>query len=167
MIPQPFKDLQKTQRSRLKAVNCKRSASQLQVPLVGETLKIYTNRAFDPLFFLSAGAKLLPPIKEVHILTWTIHEVGVLELEDVVESCQVGSIVLKTRPSSANWVRAILEDRGHKCLITKTRAKVILMETHQGTHLSIETQPHPDGEVHIVSSSPSRWGQLFTLFEEA
>ncbi len=167
MVPSQLKEYQRTQRSRLKGVHCRRTAAQLTIPLVGECQTIQTNRAFDPLFFLGALSKLLGPIKETRVLTWTIHEVGVDELLTMIGSIDLGSIVLKARPESIKEVQVPLQTRGHKCQTTKTRAKVILVETHQKTFISIKTQPSPDGEVHEVSSDPLVWGQLSSLFESS
>lgn len=167
MVPSEFRELQRSQRSRLKSVHCRRSAAQLSIPLAGETLTLQTNRAFDPIFFLSPLSKLLGPIKETLILTWTIHEVGYEELLSLVGSVDLGSVVLKARPNSVKEVKTVLESKGHTVQTTKARAKLILVETLNRMYISINTQPSPDGETHSVSSDLLVWSTLSKVFEDA
>ena len=167
MVPIQYKELQRRQRARLKGVHCRRSASQLSIPLAGEVQTIQTNRAFDPLFFLTPMSKLLGPIKETRVLTWTIHEAGLEELMSVLETLDMGSIDLRARPESIKEVKSVLESKSHHCQTTKSRSKLILVETYQGTLLSIATLPSPDGETHTVSSDPDRYRELYSLFENS
>jgi hypothetical protein len=167
MVPIQFKELQRRQRARLKGVHCRRSASQLVIPLAGDVQTIQTNRAYDPLFFLTPLSKLLGPIKETKVLTWTIHEAGLEELVSVLETLDMGSIDLRARPESIKEVKLLLESKSHQCQTTKSRSKLILVETYKGTLVSITTQPSPDGETHTVSSDPLRYQELLTLFENS
>jgi hypothetical protein len=165
MIPIELKTYQRDQRALLKISNAKRIAAQLRIPLVGDPQFITTNRAFDIIFFLLPITKLLGSIVSTRILAWSFHEVSYVEFFTMVKSGLLGSVDLKAKRETIQNVKSQLS--GHSCLITKTRAKVILVESTQGLKLSITSQPCQDGEIHTVSLDPEQWTKLSDLWSGA